>query len=146
MFGYFGGVAVAVTVAVFATLAWIAGTPFFVSRFGLWIWLAILPFYIFLSWATGLLPFLVIRKLAGKGGLRNFWLCLAAGVATVSLTLPIDLWIYRGLDFKGPSRPYLQELATLIAGFWPIFVISGAAGGIAYWWIERIVRRTPGLR
>jgi hypothetical protein len=134
MFGYLGGVAVAVTVDVYLTVAWIKGTPFFFSELGLWSFFVFGS--IFVNWVTALLPFFIVRGLMGKGRFEKILPCALAGIAVRFLTLLIDWWLFHAINFKGPFRPYLEEVGTAIAGFWPILLIGGALGGIVYWWIE----------
>jgi hypothetical protein len=101
MFGYLGGVAVAVTIVVFLMVAWIKGTPFSFSELGLWSFFSLGS--IFVNWVTALLPFFIVRGLVGKGRFEKILPCMLAGIAVLFLTL-LDLWLLHAINFRAPRK------------------------------------------
>jgi hypothetical protein len=147
MFGYPAGVAAAVVVLFLSRHAWHNGGDPFVSRFeldGSLVEFALFAFCYFLI--VALPPFAVARNLAGPRAFAAAWPAMGLGIAGAVLTIPAALWFERGLVADGRPEPYLAHLVRAVTedGYGWTALLSGAAFGAVYWWIEGRFAKGPG--
>jgi hypothetical protein len=136
MFGYLGGVVVALLAVDLVLRGWATGDPF-LSRFELERWLSSTLFSSFACWVLALLPFTLIRKLAGPGGLANVWRSVGAGIATFFLTFLPSFWLVHAFLLVNARPISAADITNILSEGLTLALIGGTPGGLAYWGIER---------
>jgi len=148
MFGYVGGVLVAFVTVDLVLRGWTYGDPF-VSRYALSGWFTALLLQSFVYGTAALLPFARMRSRLGD--LRTIQRCVEAGIATFFLThlltfFPVA-WLIHFLSLS--EHALAADVGSFLFRGIVLSPIGGAAGGLAFWAIERrypLERLEPFLR
>jgi hypothetical protein len=98
--------------------------------------LFVLLTYALVAGLTALLPFLGVRKIAERFGVRTGWFyAVAGGVTGLILTSAGSVLLSALPTFPASPEPdptFWQGITTLA----PFFALSGTIGGLTYWWIS----------
>jgi WD40 repeat protein len=146
MFGYVGGVLVALATVDLVVRGWTYGDPF-VSRYALNGWFGSLLLQSFVYWAAALLPFTLVRSRLRD--LRTIQRCVGAGVATFLLTHLLTFFPVAWLIHFFSEHALAADVINFLFVGIVLAPIGGAAGGLAFWAIERrysLGRLEPFLR
>jgi hypothetical protein len=91
---------------------------------------------------SALAPFLVVRSIAKRIGINAAWYFIVCGAMTGVILTPVAFMIAPASDndvtfWEGAYT------ALMVAG--PFFMLSGALGGLTYWWIIGRHANLPGI-
>ena len=103
---------------------------------------AVLAAVLVVAFATGVValgPWLAVTRHAERVGIRNPWYYALWGAAAGTLLGPPVFALWPGFVTDGEAAPpwlYADRVVVDLLNIGSTFALSGAVGGIAYWWIN----------